>query len=220
MSATSTLVALAAMPLIIYILVNNALGLDKNIEVPYGELVLTLVVAVAPAAIGIYIRSKSVKWARRVEVAGSGIGVAFILAAVALGIVQNPTLFDISSQPGVWISGALFMPIASSLGYIASLLAGLPGPERRAVCLETGIQNTALVMAMVALSFSGCDRAYLLTFPLIASLMQLINSLWMTALLRYSARFDTPRHDNDGDDVKRNSELLMSASVGTNASKV
>jgi bile acid transporter len=202
LSAASTLAALGAMPLIIYILVNNALGADDSIEVPYGELVLTLVVAVAPAAIGIYIRTKSLKWAKRVEVAGSGLGVTFIVAALVFGILQNPTLFDIQSQPGVWICGILFMPIASSVGYIVSWLAGLPGPERRAVCLETGIQHVALVMAMIALSFTGCDRAYLLTFPLIASLMQLVNSMWMTALLRWSARFDTPQQDDEEDTGK------------------
>ena len=43
----------------------------------------------------------------------------------------------------------------------------------------------------------------------------------MTALLRYSARFDTPQHDKDGDDdVNRNTALVMSDSDSTNANKV
>ncbi len=196
-SAMSTLAALGAMPLLIFILVNNALGVEDSVDVPYGELMVTLVVAVAPASIGVYIRYKSEKWAKRVELIGSGLGVAFIGAAVVIGILQNPTLFDIPAQPRVWITATLFMPVSSLIGFIIALLVGLPGPERRAVCLEAGIQSTALVMAMIALSYSGCDRAIVLTFPLIASLMQLIHSLWLTALLRYTARFDMAKQTDE-----------------------
>ena len=40
--------------------------------------------------------------------------------------------------------------------------------SRIAVSLETGVQNYALVFALCALSFTGCDRTRTMAFPLVS----------------------------------------------------
>lgn len=57
--------------------------------------------------------------------------------------------------------GEVFLPVlvlhaaAAALGYGAAWVAGLPEPDRRAVCIETSIQNTALGLALVFTFFGG-----------------------------------------------------------------
>ena len=46
----------------------------------------------------------------------------------------------------------LFDPLGFGLGYIGARLLYLAPPQRRAVCLETGIQNAPLAIAVVTLS--------------------------------------------------------------------
>lgn len=197
MSAASTLAALATLPLLVLIYVNGALNLDDTIAIPFGDIAQTLVIAVAPAALGVFIRSKGAKWAKRVEIAGSFLGALFIIVAIYIGVNRNPDLVIASKYPRTWASAMLFQPVGAVFGYIIATLAKLPRPERRAVAIETGIQNTTLVVAMVALSFTGCERLEILTFPLLASLTTLINSAWMSLFLRWMSKFDTDEERAD-----------------------
>ncbi len=191
MSAASTICALFMLPLLVFVYINTLLDLDEAIAIPFKDIATTLVVAIGPAAIGVYIRHKNVQVAQKVEKFGSILGALFILAALVLGVLQNPDLVNPLDYPKSWSAAFLLQPIGGLLGYLVAGAAKLPRPERRAVCIETGLQNTTLVIAMVALTFQGCERVEILTFPLMASFALLVNSIWMAGLLRYSSKFDT-----------------------------
>ncbi|CAK9023675.1 Ileal sodium/bile acid cotransporter (Apical sodium-dependent bile acid transporter) (ASBT) (Ileal Na(+)/bile acid cotransporter) (Ileal sodium-dependent bile acid transporter) (IBAT) (ISBT) (Na(+)-dependent ileal bile acid transporter) (Sodium/taurocholate cotransporting polypeptide [Durusdinium trenchii] len=190
MTAFSTVLSFATLPLILFVYVEKGLGLSDEIEIPFLNVFLALLLAVVPASMGVYIRFRSVMWAKRVEKVGTAIGIAFILGAIILGVIDNPELIKFGSYPNVWIAGFLFHPLGCLLGYMLAFVARLPRPERRAVSLETGVQNTPLAIAIITLSFTGCARLTVLTYPLIASLMDVVNSALVAGVLRHSAKYD------------------------------
>ena len=57
-------------------------------------------------------------------------------------------------------------------------------PEQVAIALETGVQNFALVLALISLSFSGCARTEALGFVLIGMFFYVVNSFWLSAAFR------------------------------------
>lgn len=142
-------------------------------------------------SLGIYIRHKDEKWAKRIEIGGSVLGLLFLLAALVLGIVQNPDLFVPSKFQKTWIGAAFFQPVGTTLGFLIAKLFRLSGPELRAVVLETGVQNYTIAIAVAGIAFTGCQRSIVLTFILAASFWYIINSAWITALLRWTSKFDS-----------------------------
>lgn len=53
-----------------------------------------------------------------------------------------------------------------------------------AIALETGVQNYALVLALISLSFTGCARTEALGFVLLGMFFYVVNSFWLCAAFR------------------------------------
>ena len=152
-------------------------------------------------SLGVFIRQRNEVWAKRIEIGGSILGVLFLLAALVLGIVQNPDLFDPSKFQKTWIGAAFFQPVGTLLGFSIAKLFRLTGPELRAVVLETGVQNYTIAIAVAGIAFTGCRRSIVLTFILAASFWYIINSIWITALLRWSSKFDDEAEQKEAKDT-------------------
>lgn len=191
MSVASTFCALFMLPLLLFLYGTLALGFEGSVAPPFTDIFISLAVVIGPVSLGIFIRSRSEKWAKRIELGGSVLGVAFLGAALVLGIVQNPDLFDPSKFQKTWIGAAFFQPVGTLLGFTIARLCRLSGPELRAIVLETGVQNYTIAIAVAGIAFTGCERSIVLTFILAASFWYIVNSIWITALLRYSSRFDS-----------------------------
>lgn len=192
MSAFSTFCALFMLPFLVFVYVENALGIESDdLAVPYVDIFQALLLAIIPALLGIAIRYKKPEWAPKVEMFGSGLGVVFILIALVIGVLDNPDLFNPSVFPASWVSAVFYQPVGCLLGYVTARLWKLPRPESRAVCLETGVQNFVLAIAIVSLSFDGCKARVVNSFPLIATFFYLVNSVWIVPFLRFLSRYDT-----------------------------
>lgn len=191
MSVASTFCALFMLPLLLFLYGTLALGFTGSVAPPFTDIFVSLAVVIVPVSLGVLIRQKNEEWAKRVEVVGSILGVLFLLAALVLGIVQNPDLFDPSKFQKTWIGAAFFQPVGTLLGWGVAKLFRLSGPELRAVVLETGVQNYTIAIAVAGIAFTGCRRSIVLTFILAASFWYIINSLWITGLLRWSSKFDS-----------------------------
>ena len=68
--------------------------------------------------------------------------------------------------------------------------------DRKAVCLETGIQNYALVLSIVALSFNGCYRTNALSVPLITTLLYTPASTITVFILLLMNKFHKNENEN------------------------
>jgi bile acid transporter len=192
MSAMSTMCALFMFPLLNFLYIRLGLGVDDDVAIPFGNIVISLLVIAIPATLGITVRNKCGCMCRSIpiyvvlEKIGSALGALFLVAALVTGVSGNPELFNASEHPALFVFGFIFQPIGCLLGFSVALAAKMNHESRVAVSLETGVQNYTLVIAVLALSFTGCNRILALQFPLIASFWYVINSLWICAIFRFA----------------------------------
>ena len=86
-----------------------------------------------------------------------------------MGVTGNPELFVPTDFPKHWGFACIFQPIGAIFGYVVARLCGLDIRDSKTVCLETGVQSYPMILAIVSLTWSGCTRTQIVSFPLIAT---------------------------------------------------
>jgi BASS family bile acid:Na+ symporter len=189
-ASTSTICAFFMIPLLLAVYVQTTFT-DQSFTLPLVNIFFTLLLIVIPSALGIFVREVNTtkkiggrffwQW---LEVIGGVLGGIFLLAALVFGITDRVELMHFGKFWKEHICAAMVEPLGCAFGYIVSTKMGLSDRDRRAVCMETGVQNVALCIALCALSFKGCVRQNTLLMPLLCTIWYVINSAWITLLLR------------------------------------
>jgi predicted Na+-dependent transporter len=184
LSVISTFVAIGAMPLLIFLLVEQG-NLDVgDLDVPYLNIVLTLALLIIPVICGIEIRRRNAHLAHTIEKIGAAVGTLFLVGAYVYVIMENTDAFDQSL--GRWILAFVQQPISSGLGAALAALLGLDFYRRATICIETGVQNVALILAMVSISFSaGPKRDDIIAYPIMYAVAYIPNSIVIILAIRY-----------------------------------
>jgi BASS family bile acid:Na+ symporter len=179
MTVTTTLVSLFAFPLWITFLLQD----QKGITIPHMQIVGSLALMLVPVIAGMALKTKSPKWARPVEQLSSKAGVILILYLVISGLVRNGHLLQ---EMGIDIYIAvLSLQIGGFLfGWYFSKLIKEPLPNRKAIGLETGIQNAALTFSIILLSFPGENQAIILQIPMLYAFCTVICSSLLALIFR------------------------------------
>lgn len=184
MTAVSTVVAVVVMPLVLALYAADFTA--ESMTIPYGGIASTLVVVLLPVALGMLIRSRSERAAAAAERIGSLAGVAVLLLLIASSLYRNGHLL-------ATLSGSLYLAtiglglLGIALGYAAATFAGLSRPERRAVGLETGIQNSPLALGIIVATFPESEHMELMIPPLMYALFVLISSTIVSLVWRQTA---------------------------------
>jgi BASS family bile acid:Na+ symporter len=181
MTAIGTVVAVVAMPVVLWLYGRNFT--DSSFALPIKDIVVTLLLVLVPVALGMFIRSRSVAWAERVEKVGSASGIGVLILLIVSGLVNNNAIFTLIPFGG-YIAAISLGLIGMVLGYLAAALGGLMEPQRRAVALETGIQNSPLAIAIILASFPASSHDVMLRLPLLYALCILITSTALALALR------------------------------------
>lgn len=150
MTAASTLAAVMMMPLLIWLYVGASAA--DGVTVPFANIAVTLVLVLAPAALGFALRSRSATLGRRLVTAGSAAGVVLILLLIANFLIENGALVRATSA-GEIAAAVLLSVVGFAAGRTAAAAVGLSATAGRTVSLETGIQNTPLTITVIGLSF-------------------------------------------------------------------
>ncbi len=181
MTAVSTVVAIGVMPLVLSVYATRFT--DASLAIPYASIATTLAVVLVPVAIGMGIRHKSEKAARVTEKVGSLAGVGVLLLLVGSSLYRNGHLLA-EMTPQLYIATIGLGLLGIVLGYGAATVAGLARPARRAVGLETGIQNSPLALAIIVATFPEAQHWGLMMPPLMYALFVLISSTLVTLVWR------------------------------------
>lgn len=208
MSSASTVAALFMLPVLVVVYIQSTFqgSGDDAVEIPFLNIVVSLFAIIIPVLVGVCIRKADIDMAKClncccdkdcsknadvglklhefVESVGGILGGLALFAAAASGIRGSPELFNVMDFKRVWLIAATFQPLGGGFGLLVSKFCGLSGPDSRAVCLETGVQSYALIMALVNLSWSGCERSEVLVFVLIGTFWYVLSSTWMVMTLR------------------------------------
>ena len=152
MTVVSTIVGVVAIPLALLVYTAPLRGEDAALAIPYATVATTLVAVLVPVAVGVAVRARSERLDQRVERVGTIAGFG-VLALVIAGNLwrEGGRLFEIA--PSVYLAATLLGPVGFGLGWLGARACGLASPQRRAVSLETGIQNAPLALGIVLLGF-------------------------------------------------------------------
>jgi bile acid transporter len=182
MTAASKLVAVVMMPLCLWLFARPFS--NAEVALPYGEVIKTLVVLLLPVGLGMWLRQRrGERFAQRAEKLGSLAGLCVLVLLVGASLVRNADGFARVS-PSTYAAAILLGVGGMLLGDLAARLARLPTRQRRAVSLETGIQNSPLAFAIIANSFDGSLEAEMLSLPLLYALFVLVEASLVTLYYR------------------------------------
>lgn len=163
MTVASTVAAIVLMPLAISIYA--AQYTSGDLEVPMSNIIVTLVLVMVPVAIGMVVLMKNERVAGILEKVSGIVGFLLIAALIAKFLFENAGMF-LSTHPNVIAAGILLGLIGFLLGYLLARMVGLTSVHARTVSLETGIQNTPITVAIIAVSFSaGAQQDEMLLLP-------------------------------------------------------
>uniref|UniRef100_A0AAZ1XET8 Solute carrier family 10 member 1 n=1 Tax=Oreochromis aureus TaxID=47969 RepID=A0AAZ1XET8_OREAU len=177
MTSCSTMLALGMMPLLLFIYCQGFPSVRN--AVPYGEIMLSLVLILVPCSIGIATQNQK----RSMIIMLMFLVGTLILIGVGSGHViltmMSPSLFAIAG----------FMPlIGYCLGYAFSSIFRLIH-RRRTVSMETGCQNVPLCTTILKVAFPEEVVGPLYLFPTVYLVFQLLEAAIIIMLFRCYQRF-------------------------------
>jgi BASS family bile acid:Na+ symporter len=185
MTAASKLVAVVMMPICLWLFARPFSSAE--VTIPYGEVIKTLVVLLLPVGLGMWLRRRRGEaFAQRAERVGGLAGLCVLVLLVGASLLRNASLFA-TITPAMYAASILLGVGGMVLGDLAARVFRLPIRQRRAVSLETGIQNSPLAFAIIATSFDGALEVEMLRLPLLYALFVLIEASLVTLVYRSRA---------------------------------
>ncbi|XP_053144467.1 P3 protein [Hemicordylus capensis] len=168
MTLLSTVAATGLMPLS-SAFYGRLLGAHETLHVPFLKILVTLLFIAVPISTGMLVKCKLPRLSRLLlllikpfsfTLIVGGLFMAYLMGAFILANVQLPTVLAGVTVP---IFGLL-------LGYLLAWCLGLPGPQRRTVSIEVGVQNSLLALAVLQLSFQRAQADFASQAPFIMAL--------------------------------------------------
>ncbi|XP_038621356.1 sodium/bile acid cotransporter [Tachyglossus aculeatus] len=192
MTTCSTFSALALMPLLLYLYSLGLYERDVQNKVPYGGIILSLVLVLIPCTIGIVLKSKRPQYVSCVTKVGAVITVVLVIAVVVLSSINvGHSILYVMTAPLLAIS--FLMPLTGFLlGYLLATLFQLNERCRRTVSMETGCQNVQLCSTILNVTFPLEVIGPLFFFPLLYVIFQVGEGLLLIVLFRCYEKIRTP----------------------------
>ena len=170
MTAISTLASVILMPALLY--GYAAALLDAPMQVPYLAVMGTLALMLLPIAGGMWIRHRSPVTAAKVERVGSISGAVLLIVLLVTSVSDQIDLV-LTAEDASLLACVFVATSGMVLGYLAARLSGLGPRQRRAVSLETGVQNAPLAIAVIVATFPQADQDALLKLPFLYAMTAL-----------------------------------------------
>ena len=181
LTAVSSLLALASMPILTA--VGFALFLDKHqaIDVPLARMTLQLLLLLLlPVALGMGLRHWHKQFTDRYGLAFRRLSICALTALVVSVIYNQRQLLGEDLMEVTW-AALLFSLCAVTLAWAIGLLAGLSGEDRFTLMLEFSVRNLAIT---AAIGITVLGRVEFLLFAAIFLVVQLLLAVLMTLIYR------------------------------------
>jgi bile acid transporter len=203
MTTASTIVAVALMPMILsfytkgYVkaIAHTYAESAEGFVIPVLNIVSSLVLVLVPVALGMLLRKNSPGWAKAAEDTAGFTGIGVILYLVLTAFFRHGALF-LQTPVTVYIAAVGLGLAGFGLGYLLSSVLKQPPLNRRAIALETGIQNGPVAFAVILLSFSGRAQDPMLWLAILYSTFIVISSSMVTLWFRNVGKADWDAYKN------------------------
>ncbi|KAM9339224.1 LOW QUALITY PROTEIN: uncharacterized protein slc10a1 [Symphorus nematophorus] len=156
MTCCSTLLALAMMPLLLYIYCQSFPNLPRT--VPFLRIVISLFLILIPCSVGFLINYYRPQYTRTLKKVGLPVLMITVVATCILSSIGiGGNILTVLSPPLMAIA-ALMPLIGYAFGYIISALFKLSQAERRTIAVETGCQNNQLCLTILKIASPSDGR--------------------------------------------------------------
>ncbi len=161
MTTASTLAALVMMPVLLQLYtppftaalaVQDADGNPSEFVIPVANIIFSLLLVLLPVACGMVLRRISRGWAKAAEDTAGFTAMIVIIFLITTTVIRHFPLV-LSTAPKVYLSAIILGVSGFFFGYMGALLFRAYPIHRRAISLETGIQNGPIAFAIILLSF-------------------------------------------------------------------
>jgi bile acid transporter len=185
MTSVSTLVAVAAVPLLIKFYSGLA-GVTGEFAIPAANVAQVLVVLLVPTILGMFLRKANPNVGATIELIGSMLGVFVILFLIGSWVPRNYQLL-LTTPASVYFAAIGLGIIGMLLGYWLARGLKQDSNRSRTISLETGIQNGPLAVLIVTLTFKDQLQQQVLLIPVLYSLFIVLTSSAVTIWYRKNA---------------------------------
>jgi BASS family bile acid:Na+ symporter len=150
LTALNSLTAMVTLPLITNLAIARFMGDDDTLGLQVGKVLQVFAVILVPVAVGMLVRARADAFARRMERPVKIASVAVLFGVIAVALYQElDNIGDYIVSVGLMV--LLFNIASLTIGYWAPRVLGTGRPEAIASCMEIGLHNTTLSLA-IALS--------------------------------------------------------------------
>lgn len=156
------------MPLWLYTLGSHLMR--TNTQVPFGNIVTTLLVLMIPLVVGIIMKKKLPKVTDFVVKVLKPVTVICIIILLSVGIYSNLYIFKLF-EPKIILAGCLLPYIGYVMGGLLATIVRLPWGRIKTVAIETGMQNTGIAMIIMMYSFPPPDGYIAAVAPIASAVM-------------------------------------------------
>ncbi|XP_030634375.1 P3 protein [Chanos chanos] len=168
MTLVSTVVAAAAMPL------SSAfygwlLGVHAALHVPFVKILGTLLFIAIPISLGMLVKVRLPGLTRVLLGLIRPFSFILIVGGIFMAYQMGASILA-NVQPRIVVVGVTVPVFGLLLGLGMARLAGLPGPQKKTVGIEVGVQNSLLALAVMQLSFRREEADYASQAPFIVAL--------------------------------------------------
>jgi bile acid transporter len=181
MTVASTLIAVVVTPLLLFFYGQKVLS--STLQVPFEDISLTLFVLLIPVAVGMIVRKVNANVGAVAEFLGSLLGVLVILFLVVTWIPRNSSHLAITPI-NIYLASLGLGVMGFVLGFLFAKLLRQNNKRAMTICLETGIQNGPLGVAIVLFSLPKEMHDEVLLIPILYSLMIVLSSSAITVFFR------------------------------------
>jgi BASS family bile acid:Na+ symporter len=145
LTAVNSVLALVTLPIVINLSLEYFFGAGQYVPPPHRKIVEVAAIILVPVLIGMFVRSRSEAFAKRMEKPIKIFSVVVLAILILAAIyIERAKLLD--SIVAVGLACLLFNVISMLTGYLAPLALQLPERQAIAITMEIGIHNTALAI--------------------------------------------------------------------------
>lgn len=206
MTAASTAMALFMMPILLELYASGfaaqidsemrAAGAEQGFVIPHINIIISLLLVLVPVSGGMILRKFSLGWAKVAEDTAGFAAILVILFLLGSVAIRHGNLF-LATPWQIYFCAICVGLIGFGFGYGLSSLSRLAPRYKRAISLETGIQNGPLAFAIIMLSFEDPLQSQMLWLPILYSAFIVMTASLVTLFFRRIGRADWETYRNN-----------------------
>ncbi|XP_034290029.1 P3 protein [Pantherophis guttatus] len=145
------------------------LGAHETLHVPFLKIFITLLFIAVPISTGMLVKCKLPRVSRLLLLLIKPFSFTLIIGGLFMAYHMGAFILT-SVRPPIILAGVTVPIFGLLLGYLLAWCLGLPGPQRRTVSIEVGVQNSLLALAVLQLSFQRAQADFASQAPFIVAL--------------------------------------------------